>query len=152
MARTRLLSSFVLRFHHVQRCITITASYQALSKGTGRTNQVCGFCRGRTSRCNILPQNVLYICNTDRGTPTELVGHIHGGGEHVSRFGYVNSRIYDADSNICLVKRFAVDIVGPKVREMDEKESMDPTIIQGLFEQGVSIQAAVFPERTDTTL
>ncbi|KAG1798787.1 mitochondrial acyl-CoA dehydrogenase [Suillus variegatus] len=35
------------------------------------------------------------------------------------------------------VKRFAVDVVGPKVREMDEKESMDPTIIQGLFEQGL---------------
>ncbi|KAG1724770.1 acyl-CoA dehydrogenase/oxidase [Suillus lakei] len=35
------------------------------------------------------------------------------------------------------VKRFAVDVVGPKVREMDEKESMDPNIIQGLFEQGL---------------
>jgi hypothetical protein len=89
--------------------------------------------------------------NTDRGTPTELVGHIHGG-EHVSRFGYVNSRIYDADSNICLVKCFAVDIVGPNVCEMDEKECMDPTIIQGLFEQRVSIEAAVFLKRTDTTL
>ncbi|KAJ8595068.1 acyl-CoA dehydrogenase NM domain-like protein [Rhizopogon salebrosus TDB-379] len=35
------------------------------------------------------------------------------------------------------VKRFAVDVIGPKVREMDEKESMDPIIIQGLFEQGL---------------
>lgn len=38
----------------------------------------------------------------------------------------------------CLVRRFAVDIVGPKVREMDEKEHMDKSIITGLFEQGVS--------------
>ncbi len=37
----------------------------------------------------------------------------------------------------CTVKRFAQDVVGPKVREMDENESMDPTIIKGLFEQGV---------------
>ncbi|KAG6829798.1 hypothetical protein H0H87_010139 [Tephrocybe sp. NHM501043] len=35
------------------------------------------------------------------------------------------------------VQRFAVDIVGPKVREMDEKEAMDPSIIKGLFEQGL---------------
>ena len=37
------------------------------------------------------------------------------------------------------VRRFAEDVVGPKVREMDENESMDPAIIQGLFEQGVSV-------------
>jgi hypothetical protein len=35
------------------------------------------------------------------------------------------------------VQRFATDIVGPKVREMDENEQMDPSIIKGLFEQGV---------------
>jgi len=35
------------------------------------------------------------------------------------------------------VKRFAVDVVGPKVREMDENETMDPAIIKGLFEQGL---------------
>ncbi|KAG6885489.1 hypothetical protein C0993_001096 [Termitomyces sp. T159_Od127] len=35
------------------------------------------------------------------------------------------------------VRRFAVDVVGPKVREMDEKENMDPSIITGLFEQGL---------------
>ncbi|KIM45762.1 hypothetical protein M413DRAFT_440800 [Hebeloma cylindrosporum] len=35
------------------------------------------------------------------------------------------------------VKRFATTVVAPKVREMDENESMDPTIIQGLFEQGL---------------
>lgn len=46
--------------------------------------------------------------------------------------------------NLCLmpdlvpeVQRFAVDVVGPKVREMDEKENMDPSIIKSLFEQGV---------------
>lgn len=41
-------------------------------------------------------------------------------------------------ANAPVVKRFAEDVVSPKVREMDENESMDPTIIQGLFEQGVS--------------
>ncbi|KAF5349307.1 hypothetical protein D9758_011765 [Tetrapyrgos nigripes] len=35
------------------------------------------------------------------------------------------------------VRRFAAEVVQPKVREMDEKEQMDPSIIQGLFEQGL---------------
>ncbi|KAF7350882.1 Acyl-CoA oxidase [Mycena sanguinolenta] len=35
------------------------------------------------------------------------------------------------------VQRFATDVVGPKVREMDENEQMDPAIIKGLFEQGL---------------
>ncbi|KZS94049.1 acyl-CoA oxidase [Sistotremastrum niveocremeum HHB9708] len=35
------------------------------------------------------------------------------------------------------VQRFATEVVGPRVREMDEKESMDPSIIKGLFEQGL---------------
>lgn len=35
------------------------------------------------------------------------------------------------------VRRFATDVVAPKVREMDERESMDPDIIKGLFEQGL---------------
>ncbi|KAJ7286860.1 acyl-CoA oxidase [Mycena rebaudengoi] len=35
------------------------------------------------------------------------------------------------------VQRFATDVVGPKVREMDEKEQMDPEVIKGLFEQGL---------------
>lgn len=43
--------------------------------------------------------------------------------------------------DICLdlaqVQRFAQDVVAPKVREMDENEMMDPSIIKGLFEQGV---------------
>ena len=36
------------------------------------------------------------------------------------------------------MKRFAQDVVGPKVREMDENEMMDPSVVKGLFEQGVS--------------
>lgn len=36
------------------------------------------------------------------------------------------------------VKRFAQDVVQPRVREMDENEMMDPDIVKGLFEQGVS--------------
>ncbi|KAJ2926201.1 hypothetical protein H1R20_g10881, partial [Candolleomyces eurysporus] len=35
------------------------------------------------------------------------------------------------------VRRFAVDVVGPKVREMDENEMMDPSVIKGLYEQGL---------------
>ncbi|KAG6915472.1 hypothetical protein DXG01_011339 [Tephrocybe rancida] len=35
------------------------------------------------------------------------------------------------------VQRFAVDVVGPKVREMDENENMDPSIIKALFDQGL---------------
>ncbi|RDB15421.1 Short/branched chain specific acyl-CoA dehydrogenase, mitochondrial [Hypsizygus marmoreus] len=35
------------------------------------------------------------------------------------------------------VQRFAADVVAPKVREMDENESMDPSIIKGLFDQGL---------------
>lgn len=36
-----------------------------------------------------------------------------------------------------IVRRFSQDVVAPKVREMDENEQMDPSIITGLFEQGV---------------
>ncbi|KAJ3482261.1 hypothetical protein NLI96_g7085 [Meripilus lineatus] len=35
------------------------------------------------------------------------------------------------------VQRFAQDVVAPKVRDMDENEMMDPSIIKGLFEQGL---------------
>ncbi|KAI0041362.1 putative acyl-CoA dehydrogenase short-branched chain precursor [Auriscalpium vulgare] len=35
------------------------------------------------------------------------------------------------------VSKFAQDVVGPKVREMDENEQMDPSVIQGCFEQGL---------------
>lgn len=36
------------------------------------------------------------------------------------------------------VKRFSQEVVEPKVRDMDENEKMDPEIIKGLFENGVS--------------
>lgn len=35
------------------------------------------------------------------------------------------------------VNKFANDIILPKVREMDENESMDPSIVEQLFEQGL---------------
>ncbi|KAI9507679.1 acyl-CoA oxidase [Russula earlei] len=35
------------------------------------------------------------------------------------------------------VKRFAQDVVRPKVREMDENELMDSSVVKGLFEQGL---------------
>lgn len=35
------------------------------------------------------------------------------------------------------VSKFAADVIAPKVREMDEKEAMDPAIVEQLFEQGL---------------
>jgi len=35
------------------------------------------------------------------------------------------------------VRRFAQDVVGPRVRDMDEQEMMDPSVIRCLFEQGL---------------
>jgi hypothetical protein len=35
------------------------------------------------------------------------------------------------------VSKFANDVIGPKVREMDENEAMDPTVVEQLFEQGL---------------
>ncbi|EKD21721.1 uncharacterized protein L3040_004943 [Drepanopeziza brunnea f. sp. 'multigermtubi'] len=35
------------------------------------------------------------------------------------------------------VSKFANDVIVPKVREMDEKESMDPAVVEQLFEQGL---------------
>lgn len=34
------------------------------------------------------------------------------------------------------VSKFANDVILPKVRDMDEAEAMDPTIVEQLFEQG----------------
>jgi len=36
------------------------------------------------------------------------------------------------------VRKFAEEVVGPKVEAMDEAENMDPSVIKALFEQGVS--------------
>jgi len=35
------------------------------------------------------------------------------------------------------VSKFASEVIAPKVREMDEKETMDPSIVEQLFEQGL---------------
>jgi alkylation response protein AidB-like acyl-CoA dehydrogenase len=35
------------------------------------------------------------------------------------------------------VSKFATDVIGPKVREMDEEEKMDPAVVEQLFEQGL---------------
>lgn len=35
------------------------------------------------------------------------------------------------------VSKFASDVIGPKVREMDENEAMDPSVVEQLFEQGL---------------
>lgn len=46
--------------------------------------------------------------------------------------------------NDSLVSRFAQDVVKPKVLEMDESETMHKTVLDGLFEQGVSSGEKVF--------
>lgn len=35
------------------------------------------------------------------------------------------------------VAKFAAEVIAPKVREMDEKEAMDPEVVERLFEQGL---------------
>ena len=35
------------------------------------------------------------------------------------------------------VSKFSRDVILPKVREMDEAENMDPTVVEQLFEQGL---------------
>lgn len=35
------------------------------------------------------------------------------------------------------VARFAQEVVSPKVREMDENENMDPSVVQGMFDNGL---------------
>lgn len=45
------------------------------------------------------------------------------------------------------MRKFAEDVVEPKSREMDENEKMDPSIIKGLFDQGVSFPSLLFPLR-----
>lgn len=40
---------------------------------------------------------------------------------------------------IVLVKKFAANVIAPKVKEMDESEQMDQNIISSLFENGVII-------------
>lgn len=40
------------------------------------------------------------------------------------------------------VKKFAQEVVAPRVSQMDEAELMDPFIIKSLFDQGVSIFSA----------
>lgn len=59
--------------------------------------------------------------------------------DHESPFG-VNSLAKFTEEEEMLrdaVKRFAQDVVAPRVEAMDEAEKMDPEIIKGLFEQGL---------------
>ena len=43
-------------------------------------------------------------------------------------------------SSSSLVRKFAKDVIAPKVKEMDESEQMDPNIISSLFENGVILK------------
>lgn len=35
------------------------------------------------------------------------------------------------------VAKFAADVISPRVRDMDERSSIDPAVISGLFENGL---------------
>lgn len=62
-----------------------------------------------------------------------------GNAEYENPFG-VNSLAKVTEEEEMLresVRRFAEDVVQPKVEAMDENEKMDPEIIKGLFEQGL---------------
>jgi hypothetical protein len=39
------------------------------------------------------------------------------------------------------VRKYAEEVIAPKVYEMDESEVMDKDVIQGLFDNGVSFSA-----------
>lgn len=41
-------------------------------------------------------------------------------------------------SNLYIVARFSKEVVQPKVVAMDEAEKLDPQVLNGLFENGVS--------------
>lgn len=58
------------------------------------------------------------------------------------RFDYWNHTTLLTET-LSQVQRFAADVVAPRVHEMDENESMDPVVIQGLFEQGVCLLFAL---------
>lgn len=49
------------------------------------------------------------------------------------------------------VRKFAEDVVAPKVSQMDEAEKMDPTIIKALFDQGVSSPLPAATDRWQST-
>lgn len=55
--------------------------------------------------------------------------------------GYVKHHIFLHPALLTMqhsVVRFAEEVVAPKVRDMDENEMMDPEVIRGLFDTGVS--------------
>lgn len=45
--------------------------------------------------------------------------------------------LYDISAFIWTVRRFAQDVIAPKVQEMDRTATMDPEVIRGMFDQGV---------------
>lgn len=49
---------------------------------------------------------------------------------------YLHNIIHLNCMYVCVVKDFAVNEIKPRVREMDEKEEMNPEIIKKLFELG----------------
>ncbi|KAK0643919.1 acyl-CoA dehydrogenase/oxidase [Cercophora newfieldiana] len=49
----------------------------------------------------------------------------------ITHFSEVESAMAEA------VRKFAGDVILPKVRDMDEAEKMDPTVVEQLFEQGL---------------
>ena len=46
--------------------------------------------------------------------------------------------LFDCFLSLILARKFSVEMVQPLVREMDDKSQFDQSIIDGLFENGVS--------------
>jgi len=67
----------------------------------------------------------------------QFAAHVYRGGGASAGIWYAFYWFLNNVLTSRAVKRFAQDVVGPKVREMDENEMMDPSVINGLFEQGV---------------
>lgn len=70
-------------------------------------------------------------------TPTQLQASSSEEGHGSSTLNSLN--VFTEEETLLreTVAKFAKDVIGPKVREMDEAEKTDPAILKGLFENGL---------------
>jgi short/branched chain acyl-CoA dehydrogenase len=52
------------------------------------------------------------------------------------RYSFINLSNQQIQALRESVSRFATETIKPKVKEMDEKNKMDPAVLDGLFKQG----------------
>ncbi|KAL4809169.1 acyl-CoA dehydrogenase/oxidase [Aspergillus unguis] len=75
-----------------------------------------------------LPQSTHAFSTTCRRRDADLSGLTP---TPISHFSETETMMAD------MVSKFAQEQIGPKVREMDEAETMDPAVVEQLFEQGI---------------